>query len=212
MKQMVEQCSVCAKAASQRKEPLVTTPLPDYPWQVAGSNLFEVNRDHHLVAVHCFSRYPEVIKLPTTTSTAVIAALKSIFSRLSIPEVLRSDNGPQYASQEFATFAESHGFRLVTSSPRYLQSNGQAERTVQTVKRMLKKSGDMCMALLSYRATPLPWCNLSPAELLMGRQDISELHYPKQIIPKWPYMYLPEFRKLNKTFKERQEYDFSKHH
>ena len=43
IKQMVEQCSVCAKAASQRKESLVTTLLPDYPWQVVGSNLFEVN-------------------------------------------------------------------------------------------------------------------------------------------------------------------------
>ena len=211
IKQMVQQCSECAKAASQRKEPLVTTPLPDYPWQVVGSDLFEVNRDHYLVAVDYFSRYPEVIKLSTTTSTAVIAALKSIFSRHGIPEVVRSDNGPQYASQEFATFAESYGFRLVTSSPRYPQSNGQAERTVQTVKQMLKKSGDMCMALLSYRATPLPWCNLSPAELLMGRQIRTPLpQTDEQLIPKWPY--LSEFQKMNRTFKERQEYGFNKRH
>ena len=45
----------------------------------------------------------------------------------------------------------------------------EAERTMQTVKQMWKKSGDMCMALVSYRATPLPWCNLRPVELLMGR-------------------------------------------
>ena len=158
IKQMVQQCSVCAKAASQRKEPLVTTPLPDYPWHVVGFDLFELNRDHYLVAVDYFSRYPEVIKLSTTTSTAVIAALKSIFSRHGILEVVRSDNGPQYASQEFSTFTESYGFRLVTSTPQYQQSNGQAERTVQTMKQMLKKSGDMCMALLRYRSTPLPWC------------------------------------------------------
>ena len=31
IKQMVDQCSVCPKAAGQRKEPLVTTPLPDNP-------------------------------------------------------------------------------------------------------------------------------------------------------------------------------------
>ena len=84
---MVQQCSVCAKAASQRKEPLVTTPIPDYPWQVVvGSDLFELNRNHYLVAVDYFSCYPEVIKLSTTPSTAVIAALKSIFSRHGILE------------------------------------------------------------------------------------------------------------------------------
>ena len=50
------------------------------------------------------------------------------------------------------------------------------------------------MALLSYRATPLPWCNLSPAELLMGRHIQTPLpQIGEQLIPKWPY--LSEFRK-----------------
>ena len=73
-----------------------------------------------------------------------------------------------------------------TSSPRYLQSNGQVERTVQTVNQMLKKSGNICMALLSYWATPLPWCNLSPAELLMGRHiqtPLPQRAYSKVVIP-----------------------------
>ena len=61
-----------------------------------------------------FSRYPEVIKLTTTTSAAVITALKSIFARYGIPEIVRSDNGPQFASQEFATFAKLYGFQLLT--------------------------------------------------------------------------------------------------
>ena len=109
-------------------------------------------------------------KLTTTTSSAIITALKAVFSRHGLPEVVRSDNGPQYSSHEFARFADSYNFKHVTSSPLYPQSNGQAERAVQTVKNILKQSQDPFMGLLSYRSTPTPWCGLSPAELCMGRR------------------------------------------
>lgn len=214
--QRVQNCSTCAREASIRREPLMTTPLPDYPWQVLGSDLFQVKGDHYLLVVDYFSRYPEVVKLTSTTSAAVITALKAIFSRHGIPEVIRSDNGPQYASQEFLEFSNSYGFHLLTSSPRYPQSNGQAERTVQTVKQMLKKqleerSGDPYMALLNYRATPLPWCNLSPTELLMGRRVRTLLpQTDEQLLPKWPYLHT--FKQKNREFKERQKRDFDKRH
>ena len=209
--QLVEQCSVCAKAASLRKEPLVPSPLPQYPWQVIASDLFELEGNHYLVVVDYFSRYPEVIRMTSTTSAAVITALKSIFSRHGIPEIVRSDNGPQYASREFTAFAASYGFQLVTSSPRYPQSNGQAERTVKTVKTMLKKADDRHLALLSYRATPFPWCGLSPAQLLMGRHIRTSLpQSDKHLIPEWPY--LQEFRERNQSFKEKQKQDFDRRH
>jgi len=73
--------------------------------------------------------------------------------------MVRSDNGPQFASHEFREFARCYGFSLVTGSPLYPQSNGLAERTVQTAKRLLTESSDHYMALLTYHSTPLPWCN-----------------------------------------------------
>ena len=139
--------------------------LPEYPWQVVGTDLFEIDGTPYVLTVDYFSRYPEVIQLTSTTSAAVIRALKSVFSRHGIPETV---HGPQYSSQEFARFASSYEFKHITSSPRFPQRNGQVERTVQTVKRLLKRSNDPYLALLSYRATPLPWCDLSPAQLSLG--------------------------------------------
>ena len=200
---------MCARAARNRKEPLLPTPLPDYPWQVVGSDLFELKGEQYLVIVDYFSRFPELIKMTTTTSAAVITTLKSIFFRYGIPEVLCSDNGSQYASQEFATFAESYGFRHTTSSPRYPQSNGQAKHAVQTVKKLLESSNDRY--ILSHRATPLPWYYLSLAELLMGRRVRTTLPLTNgKLIPKWPYQ--QKFTELNQGYKRKQKRDFNRRH
>ena len=64
--------------------------------------------------------------------------------------------------------ASTYGFNHVKSSPYYPQSNGLAERMVKTIKSLLQETLDTYLALLSYRATPLPWCQLSPAELVNG--------------------------------------------
>ena len=111
--------------------------------------------------VDYFSRFPEMTKLSSTLSASVIAALKSMFSRYGLPEIFRSDNVPQYSSDEFM---KEHGINHITSGPR------QVERTVQTVKRLFKRSADHYAALLSYRSTPLPWCSFNPVELLIGRR------------------------------------------
>ena len=60
-----------------------------------------------------------------------------MFARHGIPEVLRSDNSPQYVSHEFAEFAKAYGFQHITSSPRFPQSNGEAERMVKTIKGLV---------------------------------------------------------------------------
>ena len=117
----------CTKESSPRKEPLLSTSLPEYPWQKLGTDLFTLDGTTYIVVTDYFSRYPEVIKLTSTTSSAVISVLKSLFSRHGIPQDVMSDNGPQYPSQEFTTFAKTYGFKHTTSSPHFPQSNGHAE-------------------------------------------------------------------------------------
>ena len=63
---------------------------------------------------------------------------KSICSRPGIPEEIVSDNMP-FGSREFKDFAHEWGIKTTTSSPTYAQSNGRAERFVQTLKGLLIK-------------------------------------------------------------------------
>ena len=66
-----------------------------------------------------------------------------------------SDNELCFAASQFRLFATEYGFQHRTSSPRFAQNNGEAERAVRTAKSMLDKSADIFLALLSHRTSPL---------------------------------------------------------
>jgi hypothetical protein len=118
----------------------------------------------------------------------LIAELRKIFSRYGIPEEVMSDNGPQYASREFQEFAKTWEFKHVTSSPRYPRSNGLAEKTVQTVKKLVSKAlsshQDPYLAILENRNTPVDGF-ATPAQLLMSRNL-------RSTIPALPTHFMPE--------------------
>ena len=50
------------------------------------------------------------------------------------------DNGPQFTSNEFATFMKGNGTHHIRSAPYHPASNGLAERFIQSVKQALKGS------------------------------------------------------------------------
>ena len=141
----------------------------------------------------------------------MISALKSIFARHGIPDVLISDNGLQCSAKEFEEFAMSYEFTHKASSPYHLQGNREAERAVKTVKKLLKGSKDPHLALLSYRTTPLPWCNLSPDQLLMGKRISSTLPTSTTSLQsEWPDLQL--FCRQDSSYKERLKKQYDRRH
>ena len=70
--------------------------VPQYPFQMVGSDLLNWNGQDFVFVVDYYSRYWVIEKLYKTNSATVVKNLKHIFSRMGIPEVMRSDNGPHY--------------------------------------------------------------------------------------------------------------------
>ena len=126
-----------------------------------------------MVVVDYYSRFFEIELLKTLTEREVIDICKKLFSRYGIPEIVRTDNGTQFAS-EFKKFASAYDFVHVTSSPCYAQSNGSAEAAVKIAKNLVKKADDINLALLAYRTTPLE-NGFSPAEMMFSRRVRSTL-------------------------------------
>ena len=156
IEKFVQACTVCQKTTTHNREPLISTPLPSHLWERITLDLFELKGSAYLLAFDYYSRFVEVEKLSSTTSSSVITKLKSIFARFGIPAEVTSNNGPQFNSQDMKEFSEIYGFRHTTTHPLYPQANGLAERTVKTVKGLLEYCNDPYRALLSYRATPFP--------------------------------------------------------
>ena len=178
IKEKVASCGVCNKYRNyQVKEPLLPHPVPDRPWQVLAVDMFVLAQGKFVVLVDYYSKYFELTQLKDSTSASVINCLKQHMSRHGLPEVFHSDNGPAFSSLEFQQFAKQYQFQHVTSSPRFPQSNGLVERTVQTAKKLLKKAyednKDPYLAILELRNTPIPGVELSPTQLLMGRRTRS---------------------------------------
>ena len=144
------------------------------PWARVAADLCEFDNRVLLVVSDYYSNFIEVARLSNLTSCAVIKELKAIFARYGVPDTLVTDNGSQFSSAEFAVFAKTWMFEHKTSSPTYPQSNGKAEKAVQTVKTLFRKckaSGTSeFQALLDWRNMPTAGIGTSLAQRLMGRR------------------------------------------
>ena len=211
LKDMIDNCRVCREhRPAQRKEPLKPTPLPDRPWQKLGADLCTVDSKDYLVVVDYYSRWLEVLPLKTTTANVVIRNLKHIFATHGIPEVLYSDNGPQFQCKETRDFATTYDFITDTSSPGFPQANGEAESAVKIAKKLINQP-DLDLALLMYRNTPHSSTGVSPAEALMGRPL-------KTLLPILPEKLQPqlwrdeEIREADRQAKQTQKTNYDRRH
>lgn len=114
-----------------------------------------------------------------------IDELGKIFFRYGVPVTTREDNSPHFNSgcEEFKTFCEEIGIRLVNTIPYWLRQNGEVERQNRSILKLLRIAQElgqdwrhvMVQYILSYHATSHPTTGRSPSELMFGRRIRSKL-------------------------------------
>lgn len=174
--EIIDTCSTCGKCAQfnseNQKEPMMSHPIPTYPWQYVSQDIFEFEAEAYLVTVDHYSDFIEVDKLPNTLASTIVEKTEPHFSRNGAPAVVVSDNGPQFISHEYADLCDRYGTKHVTSSPYWAQGNGKAEASVKILKMILYKCGKKRLweGLLNQRNTPPQFHDKSPAQRSMGRR------------------------------------------
>ena len=131
----------------------------------------------HVVCVEYFSFFIWERPLPDMQSDTVILGLKTIFIESGLPEILITNNGRSFISEDFKQFAIEWSFVHKTSSPCYPKGNAHAERAVGVVKEVYTKCKDDLLGLLVHRTTPLLYLRskLGPAEIFFGCRLASNL-------------------------------------
>ncbi|XP_011859821.1 PREDICTED: uncharacterized protein K02A2.6-like [Vollenhovia emeryi] len=204
---VVTNCPACIKERTNHKEKFVSEQFPDRPWQKIALD-FCKEKEWFMVTTDYYSRFIEIAPLRSMTEREVIQHCKVMFARFGIPEIVRSDNGTQF-STEFLRFAREYGFKLVTSSPKYPQSNGCVEAAVKIAKRLIKKSEDLQRGLFAYRTTPLE-NGLSPAELMFSRKVRSTLPVLPSLLNK--FRSHSEVKLKETALKKKQEIQYNRRH
>ncbi|XP_037811390.1 uncharacterized protein K02A2.6-like [Lucilia sericata] len=180
IKRYVQNCAKCSSVAkSLPKTSLYSWPLTKQPMErvhidIAGP----VDNFYYFVIVDSFSKWPQIYQIKSISSNSIINCMRDFTSLFGNPELIVSDNGTQFSSSMFSKFCQENGILHKFTAPYHPQSNGQAERFVDTLKRALKKlegtgtsSENLQTFLKCYRSSPNPSSGgKSPSELFVGRK------------------------------------------
>ena len=76
------------------------------------------------------TRWIEALWVPREDSQSVIKCLRAVFSHLGDPDLVVSENGTPFVSEEFKKFLETRGIRQLTIASGCSWSNGLGEKGV----------------------------------------------------------------------------------
>ena len=128
----VNKCRICAdNAPSQKKMPMIPHPVPYFPYEIVGTDILEVPPKVHLVVIDCYSKRLYVIIMPNKFTLSVIKVFEFLFSVHDIPRTVLANNTP-FLAKKCMEFAQSWNFNVTTCSPHYHQTNGLAEKAVDS--------------------------------------------------------------------------------
>ena len=179
-------CDKCQRYAPVPHMPaktlnLVTSPWPFTQWGmdiVGPLPTTAAQKKFLLVATDYFSKWVEAEAYASIKDKDVTKFVwKNIACRFGIPQTIIADNGPQFDNSTFKTFCSELNIKNLYYTPRYPQSNGQAEATNKTLlsalkKRLEKTKGkwvkELPDVLWAYRTTPKQPIRNTPFALAYG--------------------------------------------
>ena len=167
-----------------------------------------------LVVTDCFTKFVEIFPMKNQEAETVAAVVvREYVSRYGAPREIHTDQGRQFEAALFQQMCELLGITKTRTTSFHPQSDGQSERNIKTLVKMLAIAADqkpdwdahLPFISMAYRATPQESSGFSPNFLMFGR----ELAMPVDLMYPLPKTDLPEnHHEYVKILKRRLQYAY----
>lgn len=191
----VSKCLTCQRVKAEHQRPsglLQPLEIPEWKWEhiamdfVVGLPRTKTNHDAIWEIIDRLTKSAHFIPINEryTVEKLVDIYLKEIVVRHGVPVSIVSDRDPRFNSRFWRNFQDCVGTKLNMSTAYHPQSDGQSERTIQTIEDMLrvcaidfKGSWDDNLPLIefSYNNSYHASIGMPPYEALYGRRCRSPL-------------------------------------
>ncbi|XP_052622433.1 uncharacterized protein LOC128127784, partial [Lactuca sativa] len=186
----VERCLTCRKVKAEHQRPhgkLQPLEIPEWKWeQITMDFITKLPRtargvDAIWVIVDRLTKSAHFLAISESSSAEKLAEIyvKEVVSRHGVPISIVSDRDVRFTSRFWKKFHEELGTKLHFSTAYHPQTDGQSERTIQTLEDMLRAcvldfggSWDAYLPLaeFSYNNSHHSSIGMPPFELLYGRR------------------------------------------
>ncbi|GKB04692.1 putative reverse transcriptase domain-containing protein [Tanacetum coccineum] len=145
----VSKCLTCAKVKEKYQKPfslLVQPEIPQWKWEnitmdfVTKLLKMTTSQDTIWVIVNHLTKFAHFLRMREDDSLEKLTRqyLKEVVSRHGVPVLIISDRDVRLASHFWRSLHKALGTRLDMSTAYHPQTDGQSERTIQTLKDMLR--------------------------------------------------------------------------
>jgi len=193
----VSKCYTCQRVKAEHQRPsglLQPLDIPEWKWEhlamdfVVGLPRTKANHDAIWVIVDRLTKSAHFLPINERFSLdkLVHLYLKEIVMRHEVPVSIVSDRDPRFNSRFWRQFQECLGTKLNMSTAYHPQTDGQSERTIQTIEDMLRVcaidfegSWDEHLPLVefSYNNSYHASIGMPPYEALYGRKCRSPVYW-----------------------------------
>lgn len=177
-------CERCQQSKRDYKPgvPLHPHETPSRPFEIIHFDLKNLTRPtrqqnkYLLVAVDAFSKYPFIEALPDSTALTCAKALVNIVAVTGVPRLFISDRASYWTSQTTKILMELLQVKHRIASSLNPQSNGAAERMIQSVASQIRLLADsdldiekvIPLVLINLRSAVNPTTQKSSHEIVFG--------------------------------------------
>lgn len=193
----VSKCYTCQRVKAEHQKPsglLQPLDIPEWKWEhlamefVVGLPRTKANHDAIWVIIDRLTKSAHFLPINERFSLDKLVQLylKEVVMRHGVPVTIVSDRDPRFNSRFWEQFQECLGTKLKMSTAYHPQTDGQSERTIQTIEDMLrtcaldfKGSWDEHLPLVefSYNNSYHASIGMPPYEALYGRKCRSPVNW-----------------------------------